>query len=124
MDGFINIENLFEHLSIAGLEELLHHRDSVLPVRLGCFDAFDPTPQKPFHGISLGCKKRSADDNRAAGILDRKLTEIDQLVKPQFLSFHSRIPSDNGTIDGADFECPEPFRKAAGLNHRNVAIRY
>jgi hypothetical protein len=56
--------------------------------------------------------------------LDRKLTEIDQLVKPQFLSFHSRIPSDNGTIDGADFECPEPFRQAAGLNHRNVAIRY
>src|SRR5262245_60246877 len=110
MDGFINVENLFEHLAIAGLEKLLHHRDGVLSVRLGSFDAFDPAAQKPFHGISLGCKKGSADDNRAAGILDWKLTEIDQLMKSQFLSLQSCIPGDNGTIDGADFERPETFR--------------
>src|SRR5262245_47023341 len=109
MDDVIDFENLFEHLAIAGLEKLLYHRDSVLAVRLGCFDAFDPAAQKPFHGISLGCKKGSADDNRAAGVLDWKLTEIDQLMKPQFLSLQSRIPSDNGGVDGADFERPETF---------------
>src|SRR5215475_4203934 len=123
MDAFIYFENLFEHLSIAGLEKLLHHRDGVLAVRLGCFDAFDPAAQKPFYSISLGCKKGSADDNRAARVLDWKLTEIDQLMKPQFLSLQSCVPSDNGAIDGADFERSETFRQAAGLNHRNVAIR-
>ena len=102
MDRFVDFESLVEDRSVAGFEKSLHHFDGEVLVGLGRFDALDPAAKKSLHRVSLGRKKRSADDDGAAGITDRQLAQIDHLVKAEFFGLESGIARNDGAVDGAD----------------------
>src|ERR687897_350319 len=104
MDGFVDFEGFVEYRAVAGLEKLLHDADGIFVVGFRRLDAFDPAPQESFNCVSPGGKKRFADDDRTAGILDRQLTEIDPLVKAELFGFESGIARHDGAVDGADLE--------------------
>src|SRR5499425_2334155 len=111
MDILVDFESFGENFAIVGLEVFLQRSNGKFLVGFHCLDAFDPSAHKSFHHVSAALQKWFADNDRAAGILDRQLTQIDYSVISKFLSLESCIPRENRAIYRAHLESAEAFRQ-------------